>query len=83
MQLVHENKSKAANVTGRFIDIGTIRRRVAKVKNRWSAETTRSRAIEGTRRRDELEALLMDYICDTEESEECLDLKQHGFSLVG
>ncbi len=41
-----------------FVDMDTIRRRLAKIKNRWSPEMVRARALEGTRRRAELEALL-------------------------
>jgi hypothetical protein len=41
-----------------FLDMATIRQRVASIKNRWSPETVRARAIEGARRRVELEGLV-------------------------
>ena len=66
-----------------YVDIDTIRRRVARIKNEWSDETIRARANEGARRRDELECILLDVLTDTSASEESWDLKQHGFSLVG
>lgn len=50
-----------------FLDMATIRQRVALIKNRWSPETVRARAIEGARRRVELEGLvanLMDFDAD-------------------
>jgi len=50
-----------------FLDIATIRQRVASIKNRWSPETVRARAIEGARRRVELEGLvasLVDFDAD-------------------
>jgi len=53
--------------TANFVDMSTIRQRVALIKNRWSPETVRARAIEGARRRVELEGLvanLMDFDAD-------------------
>jgi hypothetical protein len=43
---------------GEELDLATIRRRVASIKQKWSPETNRARAIEGARRRRELAALL-------------------------
>ncbi len=66
-----------------FVDMETIRRRVARIKNEWSTETIQARAKEGARRREELESLLLDRLTDIRDSEETCDLSQHGFCLVG
>lgn len=79
----HRNQTQEHAAGEGFLDMETIRRRVAKIKNRWSAETARSRAIEGARRRSELEDLVLDLLTDTRDSEESCNLEQHGFSLVG
>lgn len=63
-----------------FLDMATIRRRLAKIKNCWSPETARARAIEGARRREQLEILLGDLMEDRNDDRPCED---HGFSLVG
>lgn len=86
MKLIEKNRVEATRPTvGRdeFIDIETIRRRVAKIKNGWTADTVRARAVEGNRRRRELENLVLDLMTDTTESEESCDIGLHGFSLVG
>jgi hypothetical protein len=62
-----------------FLDMATIRRRLAKIKNCWSAETARARAIEGARRRAQLETLVADFSGEADDNA-CED---HGFSLVG
>ncbi len=85
MQLVSRTEVKKPAPIGHesFVDLDTIRRRVANIKNRWTPEMTRARAIEGARRRSELEDLLLELLTDTSGSEEVCDLKSHGFSLVG
>lgn len=84
MKLIQEKQGGSPTV-GRehFVDMETVRRRVARIKNGWSPEVTRARAIEGQRRRRELESIMLDLICDTTESEESCDLAEYGFSLVG
>jgi hypothetical protein len=62
----------------RFVDAETIRRRVAKIKNSWDAETARARAIEGARRRGELAAMF-----DGLEDVDMQVANHHNFSLVG
>ncbi len=54
---------KIANQTSRDangteLDMLTIRRRVANIKSRWAPEVARARAVEGARRRRELDALV-------------------------
>ena len=65
------------------LDIETIRNRVADIKAEWSPEEAKARAVEGTRRRAELQNILLELLCDVEGSEETCDLAEHGFSLVG
>ena len=48
----------AERVNNDELDIATIRRRVDSIKQKWSPETVRARAIEGARRRSELAALV-------------------------
>ena len=67
----------------RFLDMATIRRRVAKIKNSWTAETAQARSQEGERRRRELEAIILDLMTDTADSEEYVPVEQASFSLVG
>lgn len=86
MKVIEMNRSEATRPTiGReeFIDIETVRRRVAKIKNGWTSDTVRARATEGDRRRRELESLILDLMTDTSDSEESCDIGLHGFSLVG
>ncbi|MCA9126077.1 MAG: hypothetical protein KDB22_03290 [Planctomycetales bacterium] len=47
-----------------FIPMEVIRRRVARIKNRWTPEIANSRAAEGRRRREELECLLSDLLAE-------------------
>ena len=42
------------------LDLATIQRRVASIKRSWTPEESRARAVEGRRRRRELEALVGD-----------------------
>ncbi|MEM7478949.1 MAG: hypothetical protein AAF483_28535 [Planctomycetota bacterium] len=65
------------------LDIETIRSRVADIKAEWSPEEAQARAIEGARRRAELQNLMLELLCDVSDSEESCDLVEHGFSLVG
>lgn len=86
MKVLQETRNESVQpsaVREHFIDMETIRRRVAKIKNQWSVETSRARALEGKRRRGELEQLVLELLTDTSESEEYFDLKENGFSLVG
>ena len=63
----------------RFLDMATIRRRVARIKNGWSPELARARAIEGERRREAL-ALLLDELAAQDDAWET---PENDFSLVG
>ena len=86
MKLIEKSPMAATSPTvGReeFVDMETIRRRVAKIKNGWTLETVKARAIEGDRRRRELETLMLDLMTDPTDSEESCDIGLHGFSLVG
>ncbi|MEZ6135283.1 MAG: hypothetical protein R3C53_10270 [Pirellulaceae bacterium] len=74
-------KSSGSIGEQQFIDMETIRRRVAKIKNRWSPETAKARAIEGVRRRADLEALLSE-IAEELECENEAELAG-SFGLVG
>ena len=83
---VMENSQRENNVVpGRehFLDINTIQQRVAAIKRGWSPEVRRARTIEGKRRREALESLVLDQLTDTSASEESCDLADFGFSLVG
>lgn len=53
-----EKLLREGDSAGNFLDMATLRQRVASIKNRWSPETVRARAIEGARRRVELEGLV-------------------------
>lgn len=76
------NSNVPQSVEG-FLDLETIRRRVARIKNSWSPDTIRARSREGDRRRRELETLVLDVITDTSDSEEYCSLETSNFSLVG
>ena len=54
MKICEQNET---HVTDR-LDMNTIRQRVADIKRNWTPDTVRSRAIEGRRRRKELEAMV-------------------------
>ncbi len=60
----------ATDSIGSFVDMATIRQRVALIKNRWSPETVRARAIEGARRRVELEGFVANLV-DFDAEEHC------------
>ena len=62
-----------------FVDMATIRQRVATIKKRWSPETAKARDIEGARRRFELEALLANAPA-VSAAENCSD--ERNFSVV-
>lgn len=85
MNVLQFNRDRQANTAGQsdFLDIETIRRRVAKIKAGWSPATAKARAAEGARRRMELENLMLDRLTDVSGSEETCNLANHGFSLVG
>ena len=83
MQILEESRTAVADREHKFLDMETIRRRVAKIKNSWSPETARARAAEGARRRQELENFVLEGICDVSTSEETCDISDYGFSLVG
>ena len=65
------------------LDMKTIRNRVAAIKASWSHETAKSRAAEGAKRREDLENMLLELMCDIEDSEGSCDLEECGSSLVG
>ena len=78
-----QKETQSENRESKFLDIETIRRRVAMIKNNWSEETAAARAAEGERRRQELQCMLLDLMTDVANSEESCDLRDYGFSLVG
>ncbi len=77
------NTQMSADDNQPFVDMDTIRRRVATIKNRWSPETAAARAVEVRRRRESLEDLVLDLLTDISDSEESCDIREHGFNLVG
>mgnify|MGYP001361035098 CR=1 FL=1 len=77
----------ATRSAGSELDMLTIRRRVAKIKSRWTPEETQARASEGTRRRRELDALVIELMGDYRDEQlrgdaACCD-DSHGLTLVG
>ncbi|MFN3190219.1 MAG: hypothetical protein ACE361_06810 [Aureliella sp.] len=83
MQLLENSHRDTNSPVNNFLDMKTIRQRVARIKRGWSPETAKARSAEGQRRRRELEDMVLDLICDVDGSEESCDLESHGFSLVG
>ena len=84
MNVFRHSQAEVPQRTNReFVDMETIRRRVARIKNSWTPETVHARAVEGVRRREQLESLVLDLLTDTSASDETCELKQHGFCLVG
>ena len=68
------------------LDMATIRRRVARIKSQWTPEVARARAVEGARRRRELDTLVSQLWTKSgdqpsEEGFPCRDT--HGLTLVG
>lgn len=83
---IYKEESTTNNQTttpDNFLDMATIRSRVARIKASWTPETKRARAKEGERRRRELESIVLDLITDTSGSEEYVPVEQASFSLVG
>lgn len=78
-----ESETPTSHPAEKFVDMATIRRRVAKIKNSWTPEVATARAKEGDRRRRELENIVLDLITDTSGSEEYVPVEQASFSLVG
>ena len=80
MKIAHETRD--FENSNDFVDIDTIRRRVAMIKSRWTPEVARARASEGARRRSEFDRLVTALLLEANEScEESQDT--HGLSLVG
>lgn len=85
MKLIHNQQPSAQDVdsaNASFVPMATIRKRVAKIKRRWTPEVAKSRAVEGQRRREELECLLVELLdAECEDGEELADFPT--LSLVG
>lgn len=67
------------------LDLRTIRRRVAKIKQSWTPEIAQARAAEGARRRRELDALVNQWLGERREDGASYQstLDRHGLSLIG
>ena len=84
LQLIASELNRAPRAAEDYLDIDTIRRRVAKIKNTWSEATATSRAIEGLRRRAELAAMMEDLLDDDLTGDDLSgDDRESTFSLVG
>ncbi|MFK7735956.1 MAG: hypothetical protein AB8B50_08015 [Pirellulaceae bacterium] len=83
MKILENSRPDSDSVNPRFLDINTIRRRVAAIKQGWSPETVKARSTEGARRRHVLEDLILERLCDTSDSEVSCDVDEPEFSLVG
>lgn len=83
MKVLDITSARESENTSKFLDINTIRSRVKRIKAGWNPDIAKARAIEGARRRQELEEIFLDILCDVSDSEESCDLAEHGFSLVG
>jgi hypothetical protein len=85
MKVLHETSRD--NSSAAVLDMATIRRRVAGIKNRWTPEIAQARAAEGIRRRRELDSLLAELLLQNatdgiqEDASPCEE--PQGFSLVG
>ncbi len=55
MKIAEQSRRRDSNSD---LDLQTIRRRVAKIKNSWTPEVAHARAAEGKRRRRELDSLV-------------------------
>lgn len=67
------------------LDLRTIRRRVAKIKQSWSPEIAQARAAEGARRRRELDALVNQWLGERREdgANNQRSSDRHSLSLIG
>lgn len=84
MKIAEQTKRQETNSQ---LDLLTIRRRVAKIKNNWTPEVAHARALEGKRRRRELDALVEGLLKEMSQDflGEAADLSEqsHGLTLVG
>ena len=92
MKLTQHGEQRRSTTEGmsRFVPLGEIRRRVAKIKGGWTEDTAKARAAEGQRRRDELESLLWEVMADCDWSEDSASNREAaeqnaepGFTIAG
>jgi hypothetical protein len=71
------------NNAGSELDMLTIRRRVAQIKNKWTPEVAQARAAEGARRRRELDAMVSQLLGDLRDDRREQEADSHGLTLIG
>ena len=85
MKLTHEGPVvrgfKSNDGLTQFVPLSEIRRRVDRIKRQWNPDTAKARAVEGQRRRDELEMLLGELLLEDETEADSSELPE--FSVVG
>ncbi|QDV22941.1 hypothetical protein [Aureliella helgolandensis] len=85
MKVLHESRREHTGTNGSngFLDMATIQRRVAKIKNGWTADMVRARAEEGRRRRQELDSLVLHLMGDEGFADDEQNSGLGGLTLVG
>jgi len=76
-------ESTIRDSVGSELDMLTIRRRVAQIKNKWTPEVSQARAAEGARRRRELDAMVAQLLGDLRDHRPEQNFDAHGLSLIG
>ncbi len=76
------------DISATELDMATIRRRVAQIKQRWTPEIAQARAAEGARRRRELDAMVNQLLHELHDQEHGIEgigseSDSHGLTLVG
>lgn len=76
------------DISATELDMATIRRRVAQIKQRWTPEVAQARAAEGARRRRELDMLVNQLLHEFRGEEfgnegSGSERDSHGLTLVG
>lgn len=76
------------DISATELDMATIRRRVAQIKQRWTPEVAQARAAEGVRRRRELDAMVSQLLHELHDQEHGIEgigseSDSHGLTLVG
>lgn len=64
------SRNTTRDASGAELDIQTIRQRVANIKKQWTPEVARARAIEGARRRFELDSMVSALLLEMREDYE-------------
>lgn len=60
----------ARSASGAELDLQTIRQRVANIKKQWTPEVAKARAVEGARRRFELDSMVSALLLEMREDYE-------------